>query len=1129
MLEILAYFLCLAVLAPILGSWLWALLEKDPVQGSFRHNLESKVFPVLGLSAHKPSMTWGEIAKGLLFFNLLGLVFVYGIERFQGIGFLNPDKLPSVPPDLALNTAASFVSNTNWQSYSGETTMSYLTQMLALTSQNFLSAATGIAVLAVLCRGLTRRPSASGLGNVWVDLFRIKTYFLLPLSLVVAMFLAGQGVVQTLSGAHTVLGLDGSQQVVAVGPAASQVAIKQLGTNGGGFFGTNSAHPLENPTPLSNFVESLCILLLPAAMTFTFGRYAQNLRHGVASLAIMLVIFLPCLGLSLWSEAQVGPALRSSGPLSQTEEGNLEGKEVRFGAVPSALWATATTAASNGSVNSMHDSYNAMGGFSLMFLMLSGEVVFGGVGCGLYGLLVFMIVSVFIAGQLVGRSPEFLGKKIEAAEIKLCSLVILVPCATVLVGMALACWSGQFEAAQQEPMPHGFSELLYAAASMGNNNGSAFAGFGTNLPFYNLGGAVVMLVSRFWILIPVLALAGQHGDQDPKRTDQRDAPHRQLALRPLHRRSRGDGRRSLLSTGAGSWSDRRIFRHILKMEFKMTSQNVYRSALKSAVYKLDPRQLINNPVMAIVEVGSAFTLLAALVAVVDGRMAEASFDGLVSAWLWFTVLFGNFAEALAEGRGKAQADSLRAARSDTPAQVVKSPVEIENPETRASSLLKKGDLILVSAGHLIPADGEIVRGVATVDESAITGESAPVVRESGGDRSGVTGGTRVLSDWLVIEVASDPGQGFVDRMIALIEGAQRKKTPNEIALTILLASFSFVFLLVCTSLAPFVQVAMGHSGAISPTILVALLVCLIPTTIGGLLSAIGIAGMDRLIQKNVIATSGRAVEAAGDIDVLLLDKTGTITYGNRRAVSFHPATAVDEETLAGAARLSSLADETPEGKSVVALAAERFPFSSAKTVPDGANFLPFTAQTRMSGIEFGETSIRKGAKDAVEKHLQSLGQTLPSELVKESDTIARAGGTPLWVVRDRQALGVIYLKDVVKQGIRERFRQLRGMGIETVMITGDNPVTAAAIAAEAGVDDFLAEATPENKLAKIREYQAVGKLVAMTGDGTNDAPALAQADVGVAMNSGTQPAKRSREYGRPRLGSHQTDRNCGGG
>lgn len=539
----------------------------------------------------------------------------------------------------------------------------------------------------------------------------------------------------------------------------------------------------------------------------------------------------------------------------------------------------------------------------------------------------------------------------------------------------------------------------------------------------------------------------------------------------------------------------------------MLTKELFLQASKSAILKLSPRQMIKNPVMFIVEVGSCYTLLAALAALTSGRAAEAVFDLGISFWLWFTVLFGNFAEALAEGRGKAQADALKAARSETSARLLPDPNDIERTESKVSSALRMGDTVLVEAGELIPADGEVIRGMATVDESAITGESAPVIRESGGDRSGVTGGTRVLSDWLVIRISQDPGQGFVDRMIGLIEGAQRKKTPNEIALTILLAGFSLIFLLVCLSLAAFAEVASPGRQLVTTTILVALLVCLIPTTIGGLLSAIGIAGMDRLMQRRVIATSGKAVEAAGDVDVLLLDKTGTITHGNRRAVALAPARGISNEELARDARFASLSDSTPEGKSIVLLAEKQFPGLAATTLSEDAVFQEFTAQTRMSGVDSGGISLRKGAKDAVERYLG--GGCLPPELIEFNDTVARAGGTPLWVVRQNQAIGVVHLKDVVKQGIKERFSQLRQMGIETVMITGDNPITAAAIAAEAGVDDFLAEATPEMKLERIRSYQAAGKLVAMTGDGTNDAPALAQADVAVAMNSGTQPAKEA--------------------
>ncbi|HEY2368802.1 MAG TPA: potassium-transporting ATPase subunit KdpB, partial [Polyangiaceae bacterium] len=513
-----------------------------------------------------------------------------------------------------------------------------------------------------------------------------------------------------------------------------------------------------------------------------------------------------------------------------------------------------------------------------------------------------------------------------------------------------------------------------------------------------------------------------------------------------------------------------------------------------------------------VEVGSIFTTALFVHALVGKGEAPAGFIAAVSAWLWFTVLFANFAEAMAEGRGKAQADSLRKARKDIQAKRIHEATRDAVPSPVSAAALRKGDFVIVEAGDFVPCDGEIVEGVASVDESAITGESAPVIRESGGDRSAVTGGTRVLSDWLIVRITANPGETFLDRMISMVEGAKRQKTPNEIALDILLAALTIVFLLATVTLLPYsiysVKAA-GHGSVITITVLVALLVCLIPTTIGGLLSAIGIAGMDRMIQANVIATSGRAVEAAGDVDVLLLDKTGTITLGNRQATAFLPATGIDPEKLADAAQLSSLADETPEGRSIVVLAKERYSIRERDIAAMKASFVPFTAQTRMSGVDFDGREIRKGAADAVEKYVRSNGGEFPEDVKATVSTIAKQGATPLVVAEKNKVLGVVQLKDIVKGGIKERFAELRKMGIKTVMITGDNPQTAAAIAAEAGVDDYLAQATPETKLELIRKHQAGGKLVAMTGDGTNDAPALAQADVAVAMNTGTQAAKEA--------------------
>jgi potassium-transporting ATPase ATP-binding subunit len=528
---------------------------------------------------------------------------------------------------------------------------------------------------------------------------------------------------------------------------------------------------------------------------------------------------------------------------------------------------------------------------------------------------------------------------------------------------------------------------------------------------------------------------------------------------------------------------------------------IARRAAVDALRKLNPVAMMRNPVMFVVEVGSILTTTLLILDTIH-RHGNPKFDLQITLWLWFTVLFANFAEAMAEGRGKAQADALRQAKSETTAYRIRSGVIEEVP----SSNLRAQDLVRVSAGQMIPGDGEVIEGVASVDESAITGESAPVIREAGGDRSAVTGGTRVLSDEITVRITSNPGETFLDRMIALVEGAERHKTPNEIALNILLAGLTIIFLLAVVTLQPF---AIYSKAPQTVFVLVSLLVCLIPTTIGGLLSAIGIAGMDRLVQHNVLATSGRAVEAAGDVNTLLLDKTGTITIGNRQASEFIPAPGVSSERLADAAQLSSLPDETPEGRSIVVLAKERYGLRGRELAQLNAVFVPFSATTRMSGIDIEGRSIRKGAADAIARYVRDLGGSMPAEVQAVVEGIARGGGTPLVVAENGRALGVIHLKDIVKGGMRERFQQLRAMGIRTVMITGDNPLTAAAIAREAGVDDFLAEAKPKDKMDLIRREQAEGKLVAMTGDGTNDAPALAQADVGVAMNSGTQAAKEA--------------------
>jgi len=555
-----------------------------------------------------------------------------------------------------------------------------------------------------------------------------------------------------------------------------------------------------------------------------------------------------------------------------------------------------------------------------------------------------------------------------------------------------------------------------------------------------------------------------------------------------------------------------------RTSFSLLDPALVAPALRDAFTKLDPRVQWRNPVMFVVYIGSILTTVLGVQALGAKGEAPAGFILAVAVWLWFTVLFANFAEALAEGRSKAQAASLRGMKKKVVAKVLNAPKHGSPWHPQEAEELRKSAVVLVEAGDTIPLDGEVIEGVASVDESAITGESAPVIREAGGDFSSVTGGTRVLSDWLVVRVGVNPGESFLDRMISMVEGARRQKTPNEIALNILLVALTIVFLVVVVTLLPMslfsVEVAKSGS-AVTVTALVALLVCLIPTTIGALLSAIGVAGMSRMMQANVIATSGRAVEAAGDVDVLLMDKTGTITLGNRQASAFFAAPGVTEQQLAEVAQLASLADETPEGRSIVILAKQKFNLRERDMTALAATFVPFTAQTRMSGIDLPASSvaaarrIRKGAGDAIRKHVESLGGTIPPALAAQIEDVARRGSTPLVVAEGAKALGVVELKDIVKGGIKERFAELRRMGIKTIMITGDNHLTAAAIAAEAGVDDFLAEATPEAKLKMIREYQAEGRMVAMTGDGTNDAPALAQADVAVAMNTGTQAAKEA--------------------
>lgn len=550
----------------------------------------------------------------------------------------------------------------------------------------------------------------------------------------------------------------------------------------------------------------------------------------------------------------------------------------------------------------------------------------------------------------------------------------------------------------------------------------------------------------------------------------------------------------------------------IQIKSALADRKMVKSAVRDSFIKLNPKTQTKNPVMFLVYISAFLTTALWLVSLFGIKDAPSGYTLAIAVILWFTVLFANFAEAIAEGRGKAQADSLRASKKDVDAHKIPSAAEKEKVTVVSSASLKKGDIVLVKAGEQIPADGEVISGAASVDESAITGESAPVIREAGGDRSAVTGGTMVLSDWIIVRVTSEAGESFLDKMIAMVEGAARKKTPNEIALQILLVALSIIFILVTLSLYTYSIFSAKQAGIENPTsvtTLVALLVCLAPTTIGALLSAIGIAGMSRLNQTNVLAMSGRAIEAAGDVDILMLDKTGTITLGNRQAAEFIPVDGTDIDELADAAQLSSLSDETPEGRSVVVLAKEQFGIRGRSLADKGVKFVPFTAVTRMSGVDFDGNEIRKGAADAIQTYVTHAGGVYSEECDGVVKTIASKGGTPLVVAKNHKILGVIYLKDIIKQGVNEKFADLRKMGIKTIMITGDNPMTAAAIAAEAGVDDFLAEATPEGKLSMIRDFQQKGHLVAMTGDGTNDAPALAQADVAVAMNSGTQAAKEA--------------------
>ena len=1074
----------------------------------------------------------------------MGVLFVYALQRLQAV-LPYSLGLPPVPEGLAFNTAVSFVTNTNWQSYSPELTLGYTVQLAGLAVQNFVSAAVGIAVAIALVRGFAARRSDT-LGNFWVDLVRGTFRLLLPLSIVAAIALLTAGVIQNFNGFTEVQTITGGTQVLPGGPVASQEAIKELGTNGGGFFNANSAHPFENPAPWTSLLEILLLLAIPFAMPRAFGKIVGDNRQGYAILGVMAAIFLVSVSVVTCLEAS------GQGTAPQLAGGAMEGKEQRYGIFGSALFAGATTLTSTGAVNSMHDSYTALGGMLPMINMMLGEVAPGGVGSGLYGMLVLAVIAVFVGGS-AGRShagvprQEDRPPRDQARE-------------PVHPGDA-----------GPRPRRHG-TELRAARRSRGRRvrvdleprrarpqRGAVrlhLGGEQQRLGVRRAHGEHALAQHRTRCRHAARPLRADRARARARRIareagrrpdDGRNASDLHPAVRGTARRRRGHRHRTHLlpRTHAGSPGGRaRLTMSTAtltpapdraphasehhKPRTRPFSWAQLVQALPGALRKLNPAALWRNPVMFLVWVGAALTTAIAIAEPFTGGAGESGgttvpvgFTAGIAVWLWLTVLFANLAESVAEGRGKAQAASLRKTRTSTIAHRVdaydgSTDAAAERAATTelASSELKLGDVVIVSAGELIPGDGDIVWGIATVDESAITGESAPVIRESGGDRSAVTGGTRVLSDRIVVSITSKPGETFVDRMIALVEGASRQKTPNEIALNILLAALSIVFVVVVLTLNPIASYAASPA---SITVLVALLVCLIPTTIGALLSAIGIAGMDRLVQRNVLAMSGRAVEAAGDITTLLLDKTGTITYGNRQASDFVTMPGVGEDELARVAALSSLADPTPEGTSVVALAAN---LGIHVEEPTDAVVVPVHRtdphERPRPRRRFADPQGRRFGRARLARRQRRRGDSCDPCAADERDRRDRPVRRHAARRRDEErrrttgtVLGVIHLKDIVKDGLRERFEELRRMGIRTVMITGDNPLTAKAIAAEAGVDDYLAEATPEDKLALIRREQEGGNLVAMTGDGTNDAPALAQADVGVAMNTGTSAAKEA--------------------
>jgi K+-transporting ATPase B subunit/K+-transporting ATPase KdpA subunit len=1043
-LETVIYFTLILAVAKPIGVYMARLFTREKT-----YAVERAIYRLAGVD-ETTEQSWSGYTIAMLVFSAVTLVLTYAVERLQNILPLNPDRLRGVAPDLAWNTAMSFTTNTNWQAYSGESTMSHLTQMAGLTLHNFVSAAVGI-VLAVAIIRAVARASAPTIGNFWVDLTRCTLWLLLPVCIASAIVFASQGVIQNFNAARQVTTLEGKTQKIPQGPVASQEAIKELGTNGGGFFNANSAHPYENPTPFTNLFEMFLIFVISAGLPITLGMMTGKPRHGWAVFWAMAILFLAAAFVCVYAE-------RNGNPIHHLAGGNMEGKEVRFGIGDSALFATVTTDASCGAVNAMHDSFTPIGGSIPLLNIMLGEIVFGGTGAGLYGMFLFIVLSVFIAGLMVGRTPEYLGKKIEAHDVKLAMLAVLVLAFSILAGTAAAAVTKAGVASLGNAGPHGLSEMTYAFTSATGNNGSAFAGLNANTKFYNVALGLADVRRPLPDDHPADGNRRLAGGQEEGRRIGGDVPGRRAAVHvPPDRRDR-DRRRSHLFPGPLARPVRRALpdergEGVLMSKSKKVSlfdRAILRRALADSFLKLSPRRMMKNPVMFLVEAGAVLTTILLF------RAADLLFQTQIAFWLWATVLFANFAEAVAEGRGKAQADALRKAKTDAVARKLAGGKEERVP----ASALRKGDVVVVEANDIIPGDGTVIEGIASVNESAITGESAPVIREAGGDRSAVTGGTMVLSDRIVVEITSNPGQTFLDRMIKLVEGAERQKTPNEIALDILLAGLTIVFLLATVTLKPF---AVYSGSDVSVTILVALLVCLIPTTIGALLSAIGIAGMDRVLQHNILAMSGRAVEASGDVNVLLLDKTGTITLGNRQAHELIAAPGIEPQLLAEIAQLSSLADETPEGRSIVVLAKERFGLRGREMHDLGATFVPFTARTRMSGLDFASgRAIRKGAADAVDAFVRARGGAFPDGVRDAVARIGGEGGTPLVVADNERVIGTIHLKDIVKGGMKDRFDRLRMMGIRTVMITGDNPLTAATIAREAGVDDFLAEATPED-------------------------------------------------------------------